>query len=129
MDSKLHDVPAALGSESGQPPSGDHLYVNHVSRYYPPMPIKSFKCADTENLFRRQRVKRFANIESVARRKLEQLEWAGALDDLRVPPGNRLEALKHDRAGQHSIRINEQFRVCFVWTTEGPMDVEIVDYH
>lgn len=93
------------------------------------MPIKSFKCADTENLFKRQRVKRFANIESVARRKLEQLEWAGALDDLRVPPGNRLEALKHDRAGQHSIRINEQFRVCFIWTVEGPVDVEIVDYH
>ena len=93
------------------------------------MPIKSFKCADTANLFKRQRVKQFANIESAARRKLEQLEWAGALDDLRVPPGNRLEALKHDRAGQHSIRINEQFRVCFIWTAEGPVDVEIVDYH
>jgi proteic killer suppression protein len=93
------------------------------------MPIKSFKCADTESLFKRQRVKRFANIESLARRKLEQLEWAGALDDLRVPPGNRLEALKHNRAGQHSIRINEQFRVCFIWTPEGPVDVEIVDYH
>jgi proteic killer suppression protein len=93
------------------------------------MPIKSFKCADTESLFKRQRVKRFANIESVARRKLEQLEWAGALDDLRVPPGNRLEALKQNRAGQHSIRINEQFRVCFIWTAEGPVDVEIVDYH
>lgn len=65
----------------------------------------------------------------MARRKLEQLEWAGALDDLRVPPGNRLEALKRDRAGQHSIRINDQFRVCFVWTAEGPKDVEIVDYH
>jgi proteic killer suppression protein len=53
----------------------------------------------------------------------------GILDDLRVPPGNRLEALKHDRAGQHSIRINDQFRVCFIWTSEGPKDVEIVDYH
>jgi proteic killer suppression protein len=105
------------------------LDVNHAPRYYPRMPIKSFKCADTENLFKRQRVKRFANIESVARRKLEQLEWAGALDDLRVPPGNRLEALKQNRAGQHSIRINEQFRVCFIWTAEGPVDVEIVDYH
>jgi toxin HigB-1 len=93
------------------------------------MSIKSFKCAETESLFKRQRVKRFTNIESVARRKLEQLEWAGILDDLRVPPGNRLEALKHDRAGQHSIRINDQFRVCFVWTSEGPKDVEIVDYH
>ena len=93
------------------------------------MPIKSFKCADTERLFKRQRVRRFSNIESVARRKLEQLDWAGVLDDLRVPPGNRLEKLKRDRAGQHSIRINDQFRVCFVWTVEGPKDVEIVDYH
>lgn len=93
------------------------------------MSIKSFKCADTESLFKRQRIKRFIHIESVARRKLEQLDWAGVLEDLRVPPGNRLEALKRDRVGQHSIRINDQFRVCFVWTTEGPRDVEIVDYH
>lgn len=93
------------------------------------MPIKSFKCTDTESLFKRQRVKRFANIETVARRKLEQLDWAGVLDDLRIPPGNRLEALKRNRAGQHSIRINDQFRVCFVWTSDGPKDVEIADYH
>ena len=93
------------------------------------MSIKSFKCKDTGRLFQRQRVKRFNNIESVARRKLELLDWAGTLDDLRVPPGNRLEALKRDRAGQHSIRINDQFRVCFVWTSEGPRNVEIVDYH
>ncbi len=105
------------------------LYINHARRYYSLIPIKSFKCAETESLFKRQRVKRFTNIESVARRKLEQLEWAGILDDLRVPPGNRLEASKHDRAGQHNIRINDQFRVCFVWTSEGPKDVEIVDYH
>jgi len=93
------------------------------------MAIKSFKCPDTESLFKRQRVKRFANIEAVARRKLEQLEWAETLDDLRVPPGNRLEALKGDRVGRHSIRINDQFRVCFVWTAGGATDVEIVDYH
>jgi proteic killer suppression protein len=93
------------------------------------MSIKSFKCKDTENLFNRHSIKRFRNIESVARRKLEQLDWAGVLEDLRIPPGNRLEALKRDRAGQHSIRINDQFRVCFVWTREGPQDVEIVDYH
>lgn len=93
------------------------------------MAIKSFKCPDTESLFRRSRVKRFANIEMVARRKLEQLEWADALDDLRVPPGNRLEALKGRRAGQHSVRINDQFRLCFVWTAEGARNVEIVDYH
>lgn len=91
--------------------------------------IKSFKCADTEALCARQRMKRFANIESVARRKLRQLEVAAQLDDLRVPPGNRLEALKGDRIGQYSIRINEQWRVCFRWTEGGAEDVEIVDYH
>lgn len=74
-------------------------------------------------------VKRFANIAAVARRKLRQLEIAERLDDLRVPPGNRLEALKGDRAGQHSIRVNEQFRVCFRWAGTGAEDVEIVDYH
>jgi len=93
------------------------------------MAIRSFRCADTERLFRRERVKRFRNIEAVARRKLEQLEWSEVLDDLRVPPGNRLEALSGDRRGQHSIRINDQFRICFVWTARGAADVEIVDYH
>jgi proteic killer suppression protein len=93
------------------------------------MPIRSFKCADTQGLFGGKRVKHFVNIESVAMRKLAMLNRAERLDDLRVPPGNRLEALKGDRAGQQSIRVNDQFRVCFVWTTEGPKDVEIVDYH
>jgi proteic killer suppression protein len=74
-------------------------------------------------------VKRFVALESVARRKLRQLEIAGRLSDLRTPPGNRLEPLKGDRAGQHSIRVNDQYRVCFVWTSAGPEDVEIVDYH
>jgi proteic killer suppression protein len=91
--------------------------------------IKSFKCADTQSLSKGDRVKRFANIEIVARRKLRQLEIADRLDDLRVPPGNRLEALKGRRAGQYSIRINEQFRVCFRWTSVGAEEVEIVDYH
>ena len=86
-------------------------------------------CADTEALFHRQRVRRFVNIERVARRKLEQLNQAGRLEDLRIPPGNRLEALREDRGGQYSIRINGQFRICFRWSEEGPEDVEIVDYH
>lgn len=91
--------------------------------------IASFKCSNTETLASGKRVKRFANIESVARRKLRQLQIAGCLQDLRVPPGNRLEALQGDRQGQHSIRINDPFRVCFRWTTAGAEDVEIVDYH
>lgn len=74
-------------------------------------------------------VARFANIAAVARRKLRQLDIANQLSDLRVPPGNRLEALKGDRAGQYSIRINDQFRLCFRWTGTGAEDVEIVDYH
>jgi proteic killer suppression protein len=91
--------------------------------------IKTFRCADTQALARGDRVKRFANVASVARRKLRQLEIADRLDDLRVPPGNRLEALSGDRAGQHSIRVNDQYRVCFRWTPGGAEDVEIVDYH
>jgi len=90
--------------------------------------IVSFKSADTEALANGRQVKRFVKIESVARRKLRQLQIAGRLEDLRVPPGNRLEALKGDRAGQYSIRVNDQFRVCFRWTAAGAENVEIVDY-
>ena len=91
--------------------------------------IRSFKCSDTEALSKGIRVKRFVNIAAIARRKLRQLEIAGKLEDLRIPPGNRLEALKGDRAGHYSIRINRQWRVCFCWTEAGAEDVEIVDYH
>ena len=80
-------------------------------------------------MFHRETVRRFRAIESTARRKLEMLEAATRLDDLRVPPGNRLEALSRDRKGQHSIRINDQWRICFVWRDNGADDVEIVDYH
>lgn len=80
-------------------------------------------------MFKGSRVARFANIETIAMRKLAMLNQARRLDDLRVPPGNRLEALKGNRAGQHSVRVNDQFRVCFRWTDVGPEDVEIVDYH
>jgi proteic killer suppression protein len=91
--------------------------------------IVSFKDGDTDKLAGGRRVKRFVNIEAVARRKLRQLEIADRLADLRVPPGNRLEQLRGDRAGQHGIRINDQYRICFRWTAAGAEDVEIVDYH
>jgi toxin HigB-1 len=91
--------------------------------------IRSFKDAATERLFANQDVPRFRAIERQARRKLLLLHTAGMLADLRSPPGNRLEALKGDRKGQHSIRINNQWRICFVWQEGGAEDVEIVDYH
>lgn len=93
------------------------------------MTIKSFKCKDTQALFEGKRVRKWVNMERPALRKLSQLDWSAVLEDLRVPPGNYLEALKGDRAGQHSIRINGQWRVCFVWGSDGATDVEIVDYH
>ncbi|MCD6733140.1 MAG: type II toxin-antitoxin system RelE/ParE family toxin [Burkholderiaceae bacterium] len=96
------------------------------------MAIRSFRCADTESLYQGAVPavpKRFRNIETVAQRKLQMLDDAVELRDLASPPGNRLEALRGDRTGQHSVRINDQWRVCFVWTPAGPARVEIVDYH
>jgi len=92
--------------------------------------MRGFKNSATEAVFSGECPKGFpANLVKVARRKLEMVNAAIALTDLRAPPGNRLEALGRDRKGQHTIRINDQYRVCFVWTDDGPKDVEIVDYY
>lgn len=91
--------------------------------------IQSFGSANTERLFRRERVKQFEAFERQAQRKLAELNAATSLNDLRAIPGNRLEKLKADRKAQHSIRINDQWRVCFVWKDGNAHDVEIADYH
>lgn len=93
------------------------------------MPIVSFDDAETEQLFRTGRSRRWSTILKVVSRKLDMLDAAEALADLRAPPGNRLEPLRGDRSGLHSIRINDQFRICFRWGREGPENVTIVDYH
>jgi proteic killer suppression protein len=92
--------------------------------------IRSFRGKQTEDAFNGIVRKGFpADLIRIARRKLNYLNAAIVLSDLKAPPGNRLEALKDDRAGQHSIRVNDQFRICFIWTSEGPIDVEFTDYH
>jgi len=92
--------------------------------------IRSFANADTERVWRRQRVRRFGpDLQRMANRKLLIIDAAETLNDLRVPPGNRLEQLRGGRAGQYSIRINDQWRICFSWTAAGAADVEIIDYH
>lgn len=91
--------------------------------------IRTFADKDTETIAHGERVRRWSGIETVARRKLAQLNAAATLDFLRVPPGNRLEALKGNRSGQYSIRINGQFRICFVWKDGSAHNVEICDYH
>ncbi|MDV2081081.1 type II toxin-antitoxin system RelE/ParE family toxin [Marinobacter xestospongiae] len=91
--------------------------------------IKSFKCKKTKELVETGRTRHFTAIQKTAERKLQLILSAEALDDLRSPPGNRLETLSGDREGQHSIRINGQWRICFRWTDDGAEDVEIVDYH
>ena len=101
----------------------------NVQRYIVGSMIQSFRCAVTQALFETGKCKRFSGIVEIAVRKLAQLDAAQTLAFLRSPPGNRLEALKGRRSGQYSIRVNDQFRVCFRWTEAGPTDVEIVDYH
>jgi proteic killer suppression protein len=91
--------------------------------------IQSFKDEDTRELYERGSNKRWASIQGVARRKLDQIEASINLSDLRVPPGNRLEPLKGDRKGRYSIRINDQYRICFIWRVDGAYEVEITDYH
>lgn len=92
--------------------------------------IRSFADKATAQVWAREHTKRFGSeVQRMAQRKLRQLNAADNINDLRIPPGNRLEALKGDRAGQHSIRVNDQFRICFRWTSAGAEDVEITDYH
>jgi len=91
--------------------------------------IRGFRCSDTQALFESGRSRRFSSIARVATRKLAQLDAAQTLEFLRSPPGNRLEALRGDRRGQYSVRVNDQYRLCFRWTPEGPVDVELVYYH
>ncbi|MDR1850484.1 MAG: type II toxin-antitoxin system RelE/ParE family toxin [Zoogloeaceae bacterium] len=91
--------------------------------------IQSFKCPETQRLFTGKSAPSFVNIQRVAERKLAMLHYAINLEDLRMPPGNRLEKLSGDRAGQHSIRINDQWRVCFIWRAGEAFEVEITDYH
>ena len=91
--------------------------------------IQSFKCKDTQALYEGKTSRRFKALAKVAERKLTQLDAAQTLGFLKAPPSNNMEALKDDRKGQHSIRVNDQWRICFVWTEVGPTDVQIVDYH
>lgn len=122
--------PACVGTVD-QRPTRDHPPLDpcNGTRYTRGV-IQSFHDSRTEKVWRREVVKKFdPDLQQRAYRKLLALHAADRVSDLRIPPGNRLEALKGDRAGQHSIRINQQWRICFTWTAHGPADVEIVDYH
>lgn len=133
---RVPDLPEGQGSPAEIALALGRLHTRAVFRLtesvirniLPPM-IRSFACSDTEDLFHSRPVVRWKSIERVARRKLLQLQAAPELASLRVPPGDRLEALRGDRKGQHSIRINDQWRICFIWRTDGAHRVEIVDYH
>jgi len=91
--------------------------------------IRSFRCTHTKDVFEGRRCARFASFRQVLERKLQMLDAAAEVTDLLAPPGNRLEVLRGDRAGQHSIRVNDKYRLCFVWTSQGPSEVECIDYH
>ena len=105
------------------------LAVNNATRYYADV-IRSFRDKETERIWKRQRSRQLDDgTQRIALRKLLILDAAEVLGDLRVPPGNRLEKLKGDRAGSHSIRVNQQWRICFKWSDKGAEDIELVDYH
>ena len=130
-----HLVPPPLAPEQGtRPDTAISPWVitpciNTATCYYAIM-IKSFKCKETKKIFGRKISKKLpADIQVNARQKLVILDAATSLDDLQVPPGNRLEELKDDRKGQHSIRINSQWRICFEWKNNDSHNIEIVDYH
>lgn len=97
--------------------------------YHNPAMIRSFRCRETRRLFETGKSRRFSAVARIALRKLDQLDNVTQLRSLAIPPGNQLEALKGDQLGQFSIRINQQWCICFRWSDEGPEDVEIVDYH
>jgi proteic killer suppression protein len=123
-------IRGANGLPAGQPDTSglaDRSTYNAIR--YTLSVIQSFRDPTTEDLFVKRKSRRWAGIAKVAIRKLDMLDAAKNLNDLRVPPANRLERLVHDRVGQHSIRINEQYRICFVWKEDGAHEVEIVDYH
>jgi proteic killer suppression protein len=101
----------------------------NAARYTLDKVIESFKDKETQSIFETGKSRRFSNVAKAAKQKLDQIDLAKTLADLRVPPGNRLEALKGDRAGQHSIRVNDQYRVCFAWREDAAYDVELCDYH
>jgi proteic killer suppression protein len=108
---------------------GTVVATSNAWRYYQ-MVIQGFADRDTERVWRREHVKKFGpDLQRIANRKLLLLDAADNINDLRVPPGNRLEQLAGNRKGQHSIRINDQWRICFTWSDNGPADVEITDYH
>ena len=105
------------------------ILTSYVIRHIVINMIKNFKCKHTEKLFNDFDVKKFRNISKIARIKLELLNATVSINSLRIPPGNRLEQLKGGRKGQHSIRVNDQWRICFIWRDENAYNVEIVDYH